>query len=79
MQGIACRVRNNSPSGARGPRPEATFDKIVELLVGESTPEFRIRDEKRSNILLTEKQPGFGLRAGDAVEDIVVGRRVCLQ
>ena len=35
-----------------GLEPEASFDEDGELLVGESTPEFRIRDEKISTILL---------------------------
>ena len=55
---MACHVRNLSPL-----EPEASFDEDGELLVGESTPEFRIRDEKRSTILLAGKQSGFGLRS----------------
>ena len=60
-----------------GLEPEASFDEEGESLVVESTPEFRIRDEKSSTILLTREQPGFGLRAGDAAEDIFVGKFVC--
>ena len=53
-----------------GLEPDASFDEDGELLVGESTPEFRICDEKRSTILLAREQLGFGLRAGDTAEDI---------
>ena len=60
-----------------GLEPEASFDEDGELLVGESTPEFRIRDEKRSTILLAREQPGFGLRAGDTAEDTFVGKFLC--
>ena len=57
--------------------PESSFDEDGELLVGESTHEFRIRDEKRGTILLAREQPGFGLRAGDMAGDTFVGKLVC--
>ena len=59
-----------------GLEPAARFVEGGELLVGESTPEFRVSDEKLSTILLAGKQTGFGLRAGDAAEDIFVGKFV---
>ena len=64
-------------TGVHGLEPEASFDEGDELLVGESTPEFRIRHEKRSTTLLAREQPDFGLRSGDAAEDTVVGEFVC--
>ena len=64
-------------TNVHGLEPEASFDEGGELLVGQSTPEFRICDEKRRTILLAREQPGFGLRAGDAAEDIFVGKFVC--
>ena len=57
--------------------PEASFDEGDELLIGESTPEFRICDEKRSTILLAREQPRFGLRAGDMAGDTFVAKLVC--
>ena len=60
-----------------GLEPEASFDEGDELLIGESTPEFGICDEKRSTILLAREQLGFGLRAGNTAEDIFVGKFVC--
>ena len=60
-----------------GLEPKASFDEDDELLVGESTPEFRICDEKCSTVLLAREQTGFGLRAGGTAEDIFVGKFVC--
>ena len=54
---------------AHGLEPEASFDEGDELLIGESTPEFRICDEKRRTNLLTREQAGFGLRAGNTAEE----------
>ena len=64
-------------TGVHGLEPEASFDEDGELLVGESTPDFRIRDEKCSTILLAREQPGFGLWAGDMAGDTFVGKIVC--
>ena len=57
--------------------PRRALTRVNCLLVGESTPEFRICDEKRSTILLAREQAGFRLRAGNTVADIFVGNFVC--
>ena len=73
----AGRASHVTFTGVHGLEPEASFDEGGELLVGQSTPEFRICDETCSTILLAREKPGFGLRVGDTAEDIFVGKFVC--